>query len=136
MNRFPATRPAFAVNTMSGRPATGSSSSTVAPTGPVSVAYSASHWAIARSRSAPRFRSIHGLISYSMPKWSGGHIRICAMLPSLSQIAEQFGEERLNVRHQADRLMAAPVGQLGDHGGVDVHADRLAGGGQQVPGRD
>jgi len=55
------------------------------------------------------------------------------------QDRELVGEllhEQADVGDHADRLKAAPVGQLGDHRRIDVHADGVRGGRQQIPGSD
>src|SRR3954470_9320348 len=131
MNWRPLTRPALAVNTMSGTPGCGSRSSISAPA-VRSATTSPSHSCRARSRSTATSSCIHALISYRTPKCSGGHIRkrrphdssVTSGLAPSGQVVDEVAQEETHVGDDAHGLMAAPVGQLGDDGVVDVDAER------------
>ena len=56
--------------------------------------------------------------------------------PASSRVVGELADERADVGDDAERLVAAPVGQLGDDGLVDVDAERLDPGGQAVAGGD
>src|SRR6476620_4184370 len=107
------------------------------------LATSCSHCARLTSWSTLTSRCIHGLISYRTPKCSGGHMRYRRPHPSsvtapasptpglfwgydprkaptfAASAAQGVGElvdERAHVGDDAERLVAAAVGELGDDG--------------------
>ena len=68
---------------------------------------------------------------------SGRHLASrCRPWPTIGELAGQLLEEQADVGDDAHRLGAAAVGELGDRGRVDVHADQRDRRRQDVPGRD
>src|SRR5687767_15693505 len=89
------------------------------------------HWACARSTSTWISLCIQGLISYSTPKWLGGHTRYRwphgrgrgpAGGSATDEALGEIADEQADVRHDPERLVTAAVGQFRDDRLVDVDA--------------